>query len=78
MRVFLYAPGYKNSLEHEMPQLFKSKTIWFAILLSILPIFAQYIGAFNLTPLQQMVAMQLIAAAVAVLRIITTQPISEK
>lgn len=61
-----------------MLQLFKSKTIWFAILLAILPLFAQYIGVFNLTPVQQMIAMQVIAAIVAVLRIITTQPISEK
>jgi threonine/homoserine efflux transporter RhtA len=59
-------------------QLLKSKTIVFAILLSILPLFAQYIGAFNLTPIQQMIALQVIAACVAVLRLVTTQPISEK
>jgi threonine/homoserine efflux transporter RhtA len=59
-------------------QLLKSKTIVFAILLSILPLFAQYIGVFNLTPMQQMIACQVIAACVAVLRIITTQPISDK
>jgi threonine/homoserine efflux transporter RhtA len=59
-------------------QLLKSRTIIFAILLAILPLFAQYIGVFNLTPIQQMIALQVIAAIVAVLRIITTQPISEK
>jgi threonine/homoserine efflux transporter RhtA len=59
-------------------QLLKSRTIVFAILLAILPLFAQYIGVFNLTPIQQMIAMQVIAAIVAVLRLITTQPISEK
>jgi threonine/homoserine efflux transporter RhtA len=59
-------------------QLLKSKTIVFSILLAILPLFAQYIGAFNLTPIQQMIAMQVIAAIVAVLRVITTQPISDK
>jgi threonine/homoserine efflux transporter RhtA len=59
-------------------QLLKSRTIIFSILLAILPLFAQYIGAFNLTPIQQMIALQVIAAIVAVLRLVTTQPISEK
>ncbi|CAB4127578.1 hypothetical protein UFOVP92_44 [uncultured Caudovirales phage] len=59
-------------------QLLRSKTICFAILLAILPLFAQYIGAFNLTPMQQMIALQVIAAITAVLRLVTTQPISEK
>jgi threonine/homoserine efflux transporter RhtA len=40
----------------------KSRTILFAILLAILPLFAQYIGAFNLTPIQQMIDLQVIAA----------------
>jgi threonine/homoserine efflux transporter RhtA len=59
-------------------QLLKSRTIIFAILLAILPLFAQYIGVFNLTPIQQMIALQVIAAIVAILRVITTQPISDK
>ena len=59
-------------------QLLRSKTIWFAILLAILPLFAQYIGVFNLTPMEQMIALQVIAAITAVLRLVTTQPISEK
>ena len=59
-------------------QLLRSKTIWFAILLAILPLFAQYIGAFNLTPMEQMIALQVIAAITAVLRLVTTQPISDK
>jgi len=59
-------------------QALKSKTIWFAILLSILPLLAQYIGVFNLTPMQQLIALQVIAAITAVLRVITTQPLSDK
>jgi threonine/homoserine efflux transporter RhtA len=59
-------------------QFLKSRTIIFAILLAILPLFAQYIGVFNLTPIQQMIALQVIAAIIAVLRVITTQPISDK
>jgi threonine/homoserine efflux transporter RhtA len=59
-------------------QLLKSRTIVFAILLAILPLFAQYIGAFNLTPIQQMIALQVIATIIAVLRAVTTQPLLEK
>ena len=59
-------------------QLLKSRTIIFAILLAILPLFAQYIGTFNLTPIQQMIALQVIAAIVAILRVITTTSILEK
>jgi hypothetical protein len=59
-------------------QLLKSKTIVFSILLAILPLLAQYIGAFNLTPIQQMIALQVIAAIVAILRVITTTSILEK
>lgn len=61
-----------------MMQLLKSRTIWFAIILAILPVVAQFIGVFNLTPVQQMIAVQVIAAVVAVLRIITTEPINQK
>lgn len=56
----------------------KSRTVWFAILLAILPIAAQYIGVFNLTPVMQMVALQVIAGAVVVLRFLTTDAISDK
>jgi hypothetical protein len=47
---------------HTLIQLLKSRTIVFAILLAILPLFAQYIGVFNLTPIPQMIALQVIAA----------------
>ena len=57
---------------------FKSKTIWFSILLATLPIFPTYIGEFDLTPIQQMLAVQLIAAVVVVLRLITDKPIRDK
>lgn len=59
-------------------KLLKSRTIWFAVVLAILPIAAQYIGVFNLTPVQQMIALQVIAAIVAILRVVTTTSISEK
>lgn len=56
----------------------KSRTVWFGILVSVLPILAQYIGVFNLTPMMQMVALQVIAGVVVVLRFLTTEAISDK
>lgn len=56
----------------------RSKTIWFSILLATLPIIPTYIGEFDLTPIQQMLAVQLIAAVVVVLRLITDKPIRDK
>lgn len=57
---------------------FRSKTIWFSILLATLPIIPTYIGEFDLTPIQQMLAVQLIAAVVVVLRLVTDKPIRDK
>ena len=48
--------------------LFKPKTVWFAILIAVL----------SVTPVQQMLVGIVIAVAVLVLRLVTTQPISEK
>ena len=61
-----------------MPPFLKSKTVWFAILLAVLPIVPAYVGVLNLTPIQQMVLCQAIAAAVVVLRFLTTQPLADK
>jgi F0F1-type ATP synthase assembly protein I len=56
----------------------KSKTIWFAILLGILPIIPAYLDVFDLTPTAHMVLLQIIGFVVAVLRVLTTVPLSEK
>lgn len=56
----------------------KSKTIWFSILLAVLPIIPTYIGEFNLTPIQQMLLLQLVAAIIAVLRLLTNDSIKNK
>ena len=61
-----------------MPTYLKSKTVWFAILLAVLPIVPAYVGALNLTPIQQMVLCQAIAAVVVVLRVLTTQALADK
>ena len=56
----------------------KSKTIWFAILLGLLPILPTYLGEFDLAPGVHMAIIQVIGFCVAVLRVLTTVPISEK
>ena len=61
-----------------MTQLLKSKTVWFAILIAVLSVVQGYVALLPVTPVQQMVVGMVISVAVLVLRLITTQPISEK
>ena len=59
-------------------QLLKSKTVIFAIVLAVLSVVQGYISLLPLTPIQQMYAGIAIAVAITLLRIITTQPITDK
>jgi hypothetical protein len=59
-------------------QILKSKTVWFAIILAALSVAQGYIGLLPLTPLHQMYVGIGISVIVTVLRIVTTQPLSEK
>jgi len=59
-------------------QLIKSKTVIFAIILAALSVVQGYVGLLPLTPVQQMYVGIAISVIVTVLRIVTTQPISEK
>ena len=61
-----------------MTQLLKSKTVWFAIILAVLSILQGYVGLLPLSPTDQMFVGIGIAIITTVLRILTTQPISEK
>jgi uncharacterized membrane protein YgaE (UPF0421/DUF939 family) len=61
-----------------LTQLLKSKTVWFAILIAVLSVVQGYVALLPVTPVQQMVVGVVISVAVLVLRLITTQPISEK
>ena len=61
-----------------LTQLLKSKTVWFAILIAVLSVVQGYVALLPVTPVQQMVVGMVISVAVLVLRLITTQPISEK
>lgn len=59
-------------------QLLKSRTVLFAILLAVLSVVQGYIGLLPLSPVQQMYVGIGISIIVTVLRIVTTQPLSEK
>jgi uncharacterized membrane protein YgaE (UPF0421/DUF939 family) len=61
-----------------LTQLLKSKTVWFAILIAVLSVVQGYVALLPVTPMQQMLVGMVISVAVLVLRLITTQPISEK
>ena len=59
-------------------QLLKSKTVWFAMLLAVLSVVQGYVALLPITPVQQMVVGVVVSVAMLLLRLITTQPISEK
>ena len=58
--------------------LLKSKTVWYAIIIAILSIVQGYIGLLPMTPVQQMFVGIAISVGIVILRLLTTQPISEK
>jgi hypothetical protein len=59
-------------------QLIKSKTIVFSTALTVLGAANSYIGLLNLDPMQQSYALMGIGIVSAVLRFLTTAPLSEK
>jgi hypothetical protein len=58
--------------------LLKSKTVWYAILIAVLSIVQGYIGLLPMTPVLQMFVGITISVGIVILRLLTTQPISEK
>ena len=59
-------------------QLLKSRTVLFALFLAVLSILQGYVNLLPLTPVDQMFIGIAISIVVTLLRIVTTQPISEK
>ena len=59
-------------------QLLKSKTVLFALFLTVLSILQGYVNLLPLSPTDQMYVGIAISVVVTLLRIVTTQPISEK
>jgi hypothetical protein len=62
----------------QITQALKSKTVWYAIALSLLSILQGQLELFHLTPIVQMYVGMAVSAGIIVLRFVTTQPISEK
>jgi len=58
--------------------LLKSKTVWYAIIIAVLSIAQGYINLLPMTPAQQMFVGIAISVGIVILRLLTTQPISEK
>jgi len=58
--------------------LIKSKTLWFAVAIAVLSVLQGFIFQLPLSPLWQAIVGCVIAVVVAVLRFVTTQPLSEK
>lgn len=61
-----------------MKSLLRSRTVWFAILLAVLSVVQGYLGVFKLDAQTEMLVGIGISVIVTVLRIITTQPLSQK
>ena len=58
--------------------LLKSKTVWYAIIIAVLSIVQGYINLLPMTPVAQMFVGIAISVGIVILRLLTTQPISEK
>lgn len=58
--------------------MFKSKTMWFAIALAVLSVLQGFIVQLPLSTAAQAGIGCVVAALIAVLRILTTQPLSDK
>jgi uncharacterized membrane protein YgaE (UPF0421/DUF939 family) len=56
----------------------KSKTLWFAVIVAVLSVLQGFIFQLPLTPIWQAMVGCVIAVIVAVLRFVTTQPLSQK
>jgi hypothetical protein len=59
-------------------QALKSRTVLFAVALAVLSVLQGFVIQLPIPPWGQAVVGSVIAAAIVVLRIITTQPLSEK
>lgn len=61
-----------------MTQALKSRTVWFAIALAVLSVLQGFVLQLPIPPWGHAVVGSVIAAAIVVLRAITTQPLSQK
>lgn len=61
-----------------LAQVFKSKTIWFAIALAVLSVLQGFVIQLSIPAWGHAVVGSAISVAIVILRAITTQPLSEK
>jgi hypothetical protein len=61
-----------------MTQALKSRTVWFAIALAVLSVLQGFVLQLPIPPWGHAVVGSVIAAAIVVLRAVTTQPLSQK
>lgn len=61
-----------------MTSVLRSRTVWFAIALAVLSVLQGFVLQLPIPPWGHAIVGSLIAAAIVVLRAITTQPLSEK
>lgn len=59
-------------------QAFKSRTVWFAIALAVLSVLQGFVVQLPIPPWGHAAVGSAVAAAIVVLRIITTQPLDKK
>jgi hypothetical protein len=58
--------------------LLKSKTVWYAIAIAVLSVLQGYVFLLPVKPVEQMFVGLAISVGVVILRLLTTQPISQK
>ena len=63
---------------NQIKQALKSKTVQFSIALAVLSILQGYIGLLPVSPIGQAVVGCVVASCIAVLRAVTTMPLSSK
>jgi hypothetical protein len=61
-----------------MKQVFKSRTIWFAILLAVLSVLQGFVLQLPIPAWGHAIVGSVVAVCIVILRAITTQPLSEK
>lgn len=63
---------------NNLKSILKSKTLWFSVILAVLSVLQGSIGLLELTQVQQAYVGAGIAAIIAALRVITSQPVLQK
>ena len=63
---------------NRLRQAFRSKTIWFALLLGILSVLQDFVGFLDADPRNQAIIGVVVSIVIVVLRYMTVEPMSDK